>query len=127
MDNETSNGDDAAKGPQPKPQPILHANQGTVATAHPASIRKRSAAVVLIAVTLGVGATAYAAAVQGRNCQSDPKDPNQSANCSGSGAHSSYAGLGSFNNSTSHTQTPSATSTADRGGFGSTGYGRTGS
>jgi hypothetical protein len=131
MDNETSDGDASGNRPQSQPHPILHANQGAVATAHPSLIRKRSAAVVLIAITLGVGATAYAAVTHGRNCQADPKDPkdpNQATNCSGSSTHSSYAGLGSFNDSTSRSQTPSASSgTAERGGFGSSGHARAGS
>jgi hypothetical protein len=129
MDPEPSNENNADKPPQATPRqamprPILHANDGTLPTAHPATIRKRSAIVVLSAMTLGVGATAYAAMSSGRNCQPDPKNPNQTI-CSSSTSSSrvNFFGPSSFDgsSSTSRSTGPSATNAPVRGGFGGTG------
>jgi hypothetical protein len=121
MEPEPSGEDPVSKPRQAMPQPVLHAREGLIATG---ITRKRSAAVALVAITIGAGVTAYAAIAGGQNCRRDPNDPNQTTTCSHH-TNSWFGGVGrSFYDSPSvGTHTPGAsTSTVTRGGFGSTAF-----
>lgn len=101
------------------PQPILHARDGML-TAGSAG-RKRSAAVLLVAITVGVGATTYSALSAGRNCGQDNANRDQSANCgqTNNGGHGWRRSF--FGNMNFGTAAPDEHSTATRGGFGKLG------
>jgi hypothetical protein len=119
MDPAPSNEDPTPAAHQAMPQPILHARDGLIAAA--GHTRKRSAAVALVAITLGAGVTVYTAMAAGQNCGRDPanKDPNQTAACSHTRTWIGGGGRGFFDNSFAGTHTPGAsTSTVTRGGFG---------
>ena len=123
MDPEPPDGNDSAKAPAPRPQVILHANEGAVATSHPSTLRKRSAVVLLVAVTIGVGATTYAAVTANQNCEQDPNKPNATTTCnrsSTSGSRYGFLGSSPSDNSTSRSTSPAETSTP-RAGFGAHG------
>lgn len=97
------------------PQPILHANDGVVATGHPILTRKRGAVVLLAAITFGAGMTAYGVYAASGNCQ---QDPNDTSSCNHTSTHSSFVGSRWSHGST--TTGPSEPS-ASRGGFGAHG------
>jgi hypothetical protein len=122
--------DDAGKPLRAMPQPVLHANDGVVTTAHPLITRKRSATVALVAITLGAGVTAYSAWSSGTSCQQTQPNPNQigppapTTPCSqshgGSTARSFFSSWSGHSSSTG-TSTAGASSSVARGGFGGTG------
>lgn len=117
-----------AKARETLPRPILHADEGPVATGHPGSIRKRSTAVALVAISLGMGATVYGVLAERRNCQPDPNNPSQATPCSQSASHASYFSSSYFSSSYSDRRSASATpgrsaavASVSRGGFGAHG------
>ncbi|MGP0061231.1 MAG: hypothetical protein ACLPID_18315 [Beijerinckiaceae bacterium] len=101
------------------PQPIMHARDGVIATAHPT--RKRSAAVALVAITLGVGATTYAAMSAGRNCPRDETNKDQTATCGQASEHWVNSGRTYSGSAFLDTSTPGVASTTPRRGFGMAG------
>lgn len=105
------------------PRPILHANEGTIAAGHAGSIRRRSTAVALVAISLGMGATVYGVVAERRNCEPDPGIPNQAASCGQSASHASYFSS-SYSDGRSAAATSghsAATTSVSRGGFGAHG------